>query len=127
MQIILSTFLKSEEEVKTMKPYGEWTLKISLAEVNPHMKHTILTRRFLILPEYNNELAPLDYMSDIAKFWDFEVICLRSVQNFNSESTFLFNKLFSVCEKSHWSTYYPDPKSDVWQSLFINTENRIQS
>ena len=127
MQIILSTFFKSDEEgSRLVEPWGEWTVKIGLAEANPELKHTILTRRFLVLPAFTDTPGSLDgYLGDIGKFWELEVVCLRSVQSIRAQSTFLFDKLFSTCERSPWSSFYPDPKSDVTRTLFVDAENRI--
>ena len=128
VQIILSSFFKKDDHVKTINTYGEWAVKICVGEINPDMKHVILTRRFLILPSVSSQhlLPSVEHLwPEIQLFWDFEVICIKSVQNLALQSTFLYDKFFSSCDKSYWSTFYPDPKSDIRTSLFVDEENRI--
>ena len=61
----------------------------------------------------------------IKNFWTFDSICLHKIEDLNLKNTYLFDNLFRNCSETYWSTFYPDPKSDVFSNMSIDLTERI--
>lgn len=108
----------------TLKKFpGEWKLEIRMHdEAN---EFSVVLVKFLILPKVIDNFSI--WTSKIEIFWHYDSLC---VNQFGSEldenKSFLKNHIFHECKEfSYWSSYYPDPKSDVYSNLEINFSDRI--
>jgi hypothetical protein len=123
MQIILNTFFKADETEHFLSRTGEWMIKIFVGD----SRQQILSKRFLIMPNEltDNILSNIDQLS-IQLFWNFEAICLNSFENLQEKTSILLDRVLPRCEKIHWSTFYPDPKSDLSEfNLKVDKLHRI--
>jgi hypothetical protein len=87
-------------------------------------KEILISRKFLVLLS-NNSLVTDQIRNEINEFWELDSLCVRSVENLKANYSILFNDLFKRCDQSYWSTYYPDQKSDLYQSLNVDFLHRI--
>lgn len=121
-QIILNSFFKAKEPIKVLKSYGVWKIEIVQDQIS------ILSLKFLVLPANNSKSNEemFELYEKLQYFWNFNSLCVDTFESSELKNNFLFNELFQNCQKSaHWSTYYPDPKSDLKLSLFVDSKNRI--
>ena len=85
----------------------------SISDTENQTKSSVAIK-FLVLPtnpDDNVEINETALLKLIEKFWSFEKFCLvvnAGDSFFNSVEDF-----FDNCKNSFWSTFYPDPKSDL--------------
>ena len=62
-------------------------------------------------------------MTFIEKFWVFDKFCMVT-NNLTKKGYFLsfFDEIIDDCKSSFWSTFYPDPKSDLNENNEINSD-----
>jgi hypothetical protein len=82
---------------------GIW--KIEISTKNDTLD--LLSFKFLVLPD-KNEILSEKWLNYLGEFWLFDSVCDEN-----------------DCKNIFWSTFYPDPKSDLNESLTINVKNRI--
>jgi hypothetical protein len=112
---------------------GVWSVRVSLLDTeNKSESFTLLSVKFLVLPlvnqkeEFNLNAAKFaELKRDIRKFWIHESICVNSCENLLLNETVLLGELFKPCVHVHWSSFYPDPKSDIFENLSIDRTTRI--
>ena len=93
---------------------GMWKIQIGLAT------ETIIELKFFILPsekqvisllnKHANALERIFESINFNQFWSFNSICIQNVQTVRND---LIRRRFNHCEKTHWSTFYPDEASDL--------------
>jgi hypothetical protein len=95
-----------------------------------HLEQFVLRKKFLVLPSKINYYEDRDKFKDflwkfrLNSFWKFDSLCFNYPEKaFRCDGYNFFDNLFPQCHEKHWSTLYPDPKSDF--SINAN-ENRIQ-
>lgn len=126
-QQVLNTFFKKEEPNKYLNQTGLWHIKIFLFD----KETSIFKIKFLILPNKNPFSVENDssimkkWFNLIKNFWTFDSICLHKIEDLNLKNTYLFDNLFRNCSETYWSTFYPDPKSDVFSNMSIDLTERI--
>jgi hypothetical protein len=102
---------------------GLWTLKVCLINDNDNneennvynKENEFYMKHFLIFPSENEALEsyktkfnqPIDEMNsflfeEFQKFWRFDSICIKNT-----------NQSDISCDNTGWSTFYPDPKSNL--------------
>lgn len=126
-QILVNKLFTADQE-KFLNTSGTWKVYLS---VKPDK---IVSRNFLVLP-YENDSSQNEQQQKLANnqqtisnFWSLRQLCTHSLPSINFKGgTFLFNELFKQCTMTYWSTYFPDPKSDVQNSCLLgpDLENRI--
>jgi hypothetical protein len=126
-QQVLNTLFKKEDQNKFINETGLWNIRIYLFD----KETSIIKLKFLILPNKNpfsleNDISFIKKWSNLLKvFWTFDSLCLYKIEDLNLRSTFLFDNLFKNCSETYWSTFYPDPKSDVSSNISIDLRERI--
>lgn len=126
-QMILNSFFK-QDDVKQLNSSGIWKIDICFEDTNLKEKISILTRKFLILPlEIPSEYQKDKWKNIITQLWEFNSFCINRYENIKIKNSFLTSHLLKNCQDdaSFWSTYYPDPKSDIYESLHVNSKYRI--
>lgn len=120
-QLLVHSFQKTENFSQLKSP-GEWKLDIYIQNISEYL---VLSIQFLIFPKFIENY--LIWIPIIENFWQFESFCFnRNESTINFNNSFLHRHIFNDCvESSHWSSYYPDPKSDIFSNLKINLSNRI--
>jgi hypothetical protein len=105
--IINSTLLHNNEKIKFLNVAGEWKVELK------YLRKLILFKKFLVLPKEN--FSESKWSKLINKYWSFDSICMKSIENIQTNQTYSHGKLFKSCMENgaEWSTFYPDPKSDL--------------
>ena len=49
----------------------------------------------------------------LENYWSFDSLCVKSIENIQTNQTYYNGKIFKSCLDADWSTFYPDPKSDL--------------
>jgi hypothetical protein len=112
--------LFKQNQVHFVNQTGIWKVQLG-STVN---KEILISRKFLVL------LSNISNVSDqirnqINEFWELDSLCFQSIENMSSNYSILYKDMFKDCVQTHWSTYYPDPKSDLYESLNVDFEHRI--
>ena len=97
--------LNNNEKIKFLNVAGEWKVELK------YLRKLILFKKFLVLPKEN--FSESKWSKLINKYWSFDSICMKSIENIQTNQTFSHGKLFKSCLEAEWSTFYPDPKSDL--------------
>lgn len=120
-QVMVHSFQKSED-FSQLKSTGEWKLDIYIQNVSEYL---VLSVKFLILPKFIENYSV--WISLVENFWQFESFCFNKIEStINFNDSILKRHIFKECaESSYWSSYYPDPKSDIFSNLQINLSDRI--
>lgn len=118
---------------------GEWFITITayeqILEPNVYKEEDILVRfRFLVLPfDHAKQILDNDFMQILDKHQQLSIMLERSefynywlVDSICTKENIYLTKGSSVktCRSSYWSTYYPDPKSDLLSSLTLELNQR---
>lgn len=128
--------LFSADQTKYLNMSGIWKAGLNLKLTNnanslePHNEnamHTVLTREFLVIRrdvQNDNESGSRQFTQideqeaqALGKFWPLKQLCVEYLPSMNFRNTYLMDELLRPCESIFWSTRFPDPKSDVRQSL----------
>ncbi|CAF0815289.1 unnamed protein product [Brachionus calyciflorus] len=122
-QLMLHSLQKMDNFTQLNKS-GIWKIEIYLQGME---KNLILSIRFLVVPKENfQDLDLRIWIPIIDNFWQFNSICFFKGENLKNKNSILFDNLFKSCKKeSFWSSYYPDPKSDIYENLEIDLIHRI--
>lgn len=138
-QVIMHKLFKADQEI-FCENAGVWRVDIGILKYHDsptNSSETILSKTFLVLPNNNKakaENATTQVVKDdsddvneslIRMFWSMSNFCIKSSVNFKLKNTFLFDELFKQCKDAYWSTYYPDPKSDVKSNLGLDLKQRL--
>jgi len=89
-----------------------------------YLEQFVLRKKFLVLPSKINNCGDFLWKTRLNTFWNFDSLCFHYPDNaFRFDGYNFFDNFFPKCREKHWSTLYPDPKSDF--SIKTN-ENRIK-
>jgi hypothetical protein len=108
--IFNSTLFPRNKKSKVLRVYGEWRIELR------HFGKLLLTKKFLVIPENDETLfheIKSEWLNSINKYWSYDSICVKSIENIKTNQTFSHAKMFKSCLRAEWSTFYPDPKSDL--------------
>ena len=101
--IFNSTLFARNKKSKVLRVFGEWKIELR------HFGKLLLTKKFLVIPE-NDER---DFKENLlGKYWSFDSICVKLIENIQTNQTYSHGTMFKSCLDAEWSTFYPDPKSD---------------
>ena len=124
-QLLLNGYYKIEsppplQNIYDLKVSGVWKVNLKVQNV------TVLSRKFLVMPRSNPFQIHKTNISQrwqmlFGHFWSFQSACVDQLNT----SSFLTNHLLTDCQETSWSTYYPDPKSDITHNLSIEHKKRI--
>ena len=103
--IINSTLLHNNEKIKFLSVAGEWKVELK------YLGKLILFKKFLVLPK--EIVFESEWLKLVNKYWSFDSLCMKSIENIPTNQTFSHGKMFNSCTVAEWSTFYPDPKSDL--------------
>ena len=118
-----STLFPRNKKSKVLRVFGEW--KIELRQ----MGKLILFKKFLVIADNETLLdeSKSEWLNLFEKFWSFDSICVKSIENIQTNQTYSHGRMFKSCmgdDGAEWSTFYPDPKSDI-DNLGIDLKLRI--
>ena len=105
--IFNSTLFTRNKKSKVLRVSGEWKIEMR------HFGKLLLTKKFLVIPE-NDESNFKENL--LGKYWSFDSICVKLIENIQTNQTYSHGKMFKSCmgdDGAEWSTFYPDPKSDI--------------
>ena len=105
--IFNSTLFARNKKSKVLRVFGEWKIELR------HFGKLLLTKKFLVIPvnDENNYKGNLFW-----NYWSFDSICVKSIENIQTKQTYSHWQMFKSCmgdDGAEWSTFYPDPKSDL--------------
>jgi hypothetical protein len=118
-----STLFRRNEE-KFIKSPGIWTCQLK------YRGNVFIAKKFLVLPSHPTfEKKNLDVVhmweKNIKTFWRHTSICVKSIENQSFKKSYFHSKLFSSCfDSSKWSTFYPDPKSNLEDNFGMDFKSR---
>src|SRR5690606_35972322 len=101
---------------------GTWSVKITIDDDGIDAKaETIFSQTFLVLPSEMTVTSKLNEgeefkIGGFERNWAFGGICVGDefMTNFDSKRT----NSFKNCQKTaRWSSFYPDPKSDLLSKI----------
>lgn len=119
-QLLVNKLFTADQE-KYIELSGIWKVSLSISPIgNDTNLDTIISREFLVLSNKNGSTS-----DEIGRFWPLNDICIQSVPTIKFRNGFLFDELFKQCHSVYWSTYYPDPKSDVLNEIYTDLNHRI--
>ena len=114
-KVLNSLFKKNQ--TKFIESPGIWRIELK------HKEDLILTKKFLVLPNSVEQVG-----DDVKTFWTFYSMCFEFLED-NSKSKYTYDLKLksSKCDeqKAYWSTYYPDPKTDISKMIEIDLNYRI--
>ena len=87
-----------------------------------YMEKFILSKEFLVIPSESEipiTFSDLIWVFKFNRFWKLHGVCFHSLEKYG----FIEDNFANRCDKTHWSTHYPDPKSDF---MISNYENRLK-
>ena len=102
--IFNSTLFTRNKKSKVLRVSGEWKIEMR------HFGKLLLTKKFLVIPD-NDETNFKENL--LGNYWAFDSICVKSIENIETNQTYSNGKMFKSCLGAEWSTFYPDPKSDL--------------
>ena len=101
--IFNSTLFARNKKSKVLRVFGEWKIELR------HFGKLLLTKKFLVIPAYDE----INFKENLLEnYWSFDSICIKSIENIQTNQTHSHGKMFKSCLDAEWSTFYPDPKSD---------------
>ena len=121
--IINSTLFRRHVNRKFISLTGVWKVELR------HMGKLVLFKKFLVISD-NETLSDenkSEWLNLFEKCWSFESSCIKSIENIQTNQTYSHGKMFKSCmgdNGAEWSTFYPDPKSDI-DNLGIDLKLRI--
>ena len=89
-----------------------------------------MVRKILVIPNeriYQNNLLEKEWSKKFEFFWEFESSCVASIENEEKRHSYIHSKMFKRCSEVNWSTFYPDPKSDINLKIGLDLDNRNTS
>jgi hypothetical protein len=120
--IINSTLFRRDVKRKFITLTGLWKVELR------HMGKLILFKKFLVISDNETvfEESKSEWLNLFEKYWSFDSICVKSIENIQTNQTYSHGKFFKSCmdDGAEWSTFYPDPKSDI-DNLGIDLKLRI--
>ncbi len=115
---------------------GVWTVKLDSISINDNSTITSIKTNFLIFPTKTEEVYINEklLLALTQRFYSFDKFCLIN-SNLRDKKYFSnsFEDVIEDCESSFWSTFYPDPKSDLDEfdennadlEALLNLQNRL--
>ena len=97
--------LHNNEKIKFLSEAGEWKVELK------YLGKLILFKKFLVLPK--EIVFESKWLKLLNKYWSFDSLCMKSIENIQTNQTYSHGKMFKSCIAAEWSTFYPDPKSDL--------------
>ena len=118
--IINSTLFRRHVNRKFISLTGVW--KIELRQ----MGKLILFKKFLVIADNETlfDESKSEWLNLFEKFWSFDSICVKSIENIQTNQTFSHGSMFKSCIGAEWSTFYPDPKSNLEDNFGIDFKSR---
>jgi hypothetical protein len=119
-KVLNSLFKKNQ--TKFIDPPGVWRVELK------HDNNLVLAKKFLVIPDpsaKNGENGEFqltkEWQDNFKLFWTLDSMCVYRVKTTNS------NLAFKSCEhpKSYWSSFYPDPKTNMTDMVQLNLDYRI--
>ena len=121
--IFNSTLFKRNEE-KFIKMPGIWSCEFR------YQGKVFMTKKFLVLPkieEFENGREISEIYKNFEIFWKHNSICVKSIENQDLKISYFHSKFFKSCfDSTQWSTFYPDPKSDLEENFGLDFKSRKQ-
>ena len=96
---------------------GVWHASVSHLTDDDNKTISTAAIKFLVLPiesqEY--EINQTALMILVEKFWSFDKFCIASNISLDDKSYFSnsFEDIIDDCKNLYWSSFFPDPKSDL--------------
>ena len=119
--------LRVSQEQRPLKP-GLWSLRLIVEyeedqpnKINSTKEDLFLVYKFLVQP--SSQQKESSWSSSIFdtmltnQFWSFNSMCSNEEENIRLDS------IQSCTEEATWSSFYPDPKSDIRYGM--KSENRL--
>ena len=121
--IFNSTLFRRSDE-KYIKKAGKWSCEFR------YKGKVFMAKKFLVIPSHDifesgNSDVKNEWYKNFETFWRHNSICVKSIENRNYQKSYFHSRMFKNCfDSAKWSTYYPDPKSDLEQSFSLDFKSR---
>ena len=112
---IVNSTLFNRNKNKIIKDVGIWKIEL---RTNGKL---IFTKNFLVISsdsslviEKESGHMKKEWIENFKLFYKFESICFKAIENSKLNQSYFHAKMFKRCEAAKWSSFYPDPKSDIF-------------
>ena len=119
--MMTSTFFKRDEQRKFIDSTGIWTVELK------YEQELVLFKNFLVMPnkEVFNMESKSEWIRIFEQFWKYETMCIKSVRS--TSGSINLPETLKNCSNEifYWSTVYPDPKSDLNETIGLDHKHRV--
>ena len=124
---IVNSTLFNRSETKFIQEAGIWKIELRTKG------KLIMTKNFLVIPSDNDVLfegenGPMkrEWIDNFKLFYKYDSTCFKSIENSELQQSYSHTKMFKSCvDSAEWSSFYPDPKSDLISSIGVDTKLRL--